>query len=161
VQDPVPQKTLYCSFCGKSQHDVRALIAGPTVFICDECVGICDDILEDREILNLIEADEESGDQAYPAASAHLRAKSTAEVTYCVERCRRGAERSRTELQTIRRMIAMRDGEPPTADDAAPLWLKGKTREDLVAGESRHERMLKRYEVALRMAAGVLEARGP
>lgn len=37
--------TLYCSFCGKSQHEVRKLIAGPTVFICDECVDLCTDIL--------------------------------------------------------------------------------------------------------------------
>jgi len=43
------KNTLYCSFCGKSQHEVRKLIAGPTVFICDECVDICLDIIaEDR-----------------------------------------------------------------------------------------------------------------
>jgi hypothetical protein len=41
------RKTLYCSFCGKSQHEVRKLIAGPTVFICDECVELCDDIVKD------------------------------------------------------------------------------------------------------------------
>src|SRR5262249_18475915 len=35
------KSTLYCSFCGKSQHDVRKLIAGPTVFICDECIALC------------------------------------------------------------------------------------------------------------------------
>ncbi|MDG6146392.1 hypothetical protein NF717_12180, partial [Lactococcus formosensis] len=35
------KSTLYCSFCGKSQHEVRKLIAGPTVFICDECVELC------------------------------------------------------------------------------------------------------------------------
>jgi ClpX C4-type zinc finger len=39
-------KTLYCSFCGKSQHHVEKLIAGPSVFICNECVGLCNDILE-------------------------------------------------------------------------------------------------------------------
>ena len=38
---------LYCSFCGKSQHEVRKLIAGPTVFICDECVELCMDIIDD------------------------------------------------------------------------------------------------------------------
>ena len=42
------KSTLYCSFCGKSQHEVRKLIAGPTVFICDECVELCNDII--REI---------------------------------------------------------------------------------------------------------------
>src|SRR6516164_4824011 len=40
--------TLYCSFCGKSQHEVRKLIAGPTVFICDECVELSKDILRDE-----------------------------------------------------------------------------------------------------------------
>ena len=39
------KNTLYCSFCGKSQHEVRKLIAGPTVFICDECVELCTDII--------------------------------------------------------------------------------------------------------------------
>ena len=41
------KKILYCSFCGKSQHDVRKLIAGPTVYICDECVELCMDIVSD------------------------------------------------------------------------------------------------------------------
>jgi ATP-dependent Clp protease ATP-binding subunit ClpX len=42
----VRKKTLYCSFCFKSQHDVRKLISGPaSVFICDECVGLCDAII--------------------------------------------------------------------------------------------------------------------
>jgi ATP-dependent Clp protease ATP-binding subunit ClpX len=40
--------TLYCSFCGKSQHEVRKLIAGPTVFICDECVELCQDIIREE-----------------------------------------------------------------------------------------------------------------
>jgi ATP-dependent Clp protease ATP-binding subunit ClpX len=39
------KNTLYCSFCGKSQHEVRKLIAGPTVFICDECIELCRDII--------------------------------------------------------------------------------------------------------------------
>ena len=38
------KSTLYCSFCGKSQHEVRKLIAGPTVFICDDCVELSNDI---------------------------------------------------------------------------------------------------------------------
>ena len=40
--------TAYCSFCGKSQHKVRNLIAGPTVFICDECVDLCVDIIKEE-----------------------------------------------------------------------------------------------------------------
>jgi ATP-dependent Clp protease ATP-binding subunit ClpX len=42
-----PEKLLYCSFCGKSQHEVKKLIAGPSVFICDECIDLCNDIIRD------------------------------------------------------------------------------------------------------------------
>ncbi|MEL0084098.1 MAG: ClpX C4-type zinc finger protein, partial [Gammaproteobacteria bacterium] len=42
------EKLLYCSFCGKSQHEVRKLIAGPSVFVCDECVELCNDIIRDE-----------------------------------------------------------------------------------------------------------------
>ena len=52
-------KLLYCSFCGKSQHEVKKLIAGPSVFICDECIDLCNDIVRD-EIAG--EAAEKTGD---------------------------------------------------------------------------------------------------
>ena len=52
----VDNKLLYCSFCGKSQQDVKKLIAGPSVFVCDECVELCNDIIRE-ELL-----DQESGD---------------------------------------------------------------------------------------------------
>ena len=42
------KNTLFCSFCGKSQHEVKKLIAGPTVFICDECVELCMDIIREE-----------------------------------------------------------------------------------------------------------------
>jgi ATP-dependent Clp protease ATP-binding subunit ClpX len=42
------EKVLYCSFCGKSQHEVKKLIAGPSVFICDECIELCNDIVRDE-----------------------------------------------------------------------------------------------------------------
>ncbi len=44
------EKLLYCSFCGKSQHEVRKLIAGPSVFICDECIELCNDIIRDEVV---------------------------------------------------------------------------------------------------------------
>ena len=52
-------KTLRCSFCGKTQHEVRKLIAGPSVFICDECIELCNDIVRDE-----VPADEEVGSAA-------------------------------------------------------------------------------------------------
>ncbi|KON80042.1 ATP-dependent Clp protease ATP-binding subunit ClpX [Azoarcus sp. PA01] len=50
------EKLLYCSFCGKSQHEVRKLIAGPSVFICDECIELCNDIIRD-EIAETVDAE--------------------------------------------------------------------------------------------------------
>ncbi|WP_373092527.1 ATP-dependent Clp protease ATP-binding subunit ClpX [Zhongshania sp.] len=56
-------KLLYCSFCGKSQHEVRKLIAGPSVFICDECVDLCNDIIREE----VQEAASEAGRDKLPA----------------------------------------------------------------------------------------------
>ncbi|HEY0901847.1 MAG TPA: ClpX C4-type zinc finger protein, partial [Micavibrio sp.] len=48
------KNTLYCSFCGKSQHEVRKLIAGPNVFICNECVELCMDIIREEDKTQLV-----------------------------------------------------------------------------------------------------------
>src|SRR5262245_47437134 len=50
------KNTLYCSFCGKSQHEVRKLIAGPSVFICDECVELCMDIIREGNKSSLVKS---------------------------------------------------------------------------------------------------------
>ena len=55
------EKLLYCSFCGKSQHEVKKLIAGPSVFICDECVDLCNDIIREE-----IQEQNDSGDSKLP-----------------------------------------------------------------------------------------------
>jgi ATP-dependent Clp protease ATP-binding subunit ClpX len=57
-----PEKILYCSFCGKSQHEEKKLIAGPSVFICDECIDLCTDIIQE-EIAKL---PKEEGDDSLP-----------------------------------------------------------------------------------------------
>ena len=66
-------KLLYCSFCGKSQHEVRKLIAGPSVFICDECVDLCNDIIREEIQEN---APEEASDRL--PTPAEIRTHSTA-----------------------------------------------------------------------------------
>ena len=55
-------KLLYCSFCGKSQHEVRKLIAGPSVFVCDECVELCNDIIREE----VAESTESTGETRLP-----------------------------------------------------------------------------------------------
>ena len=59
------EKMLYCSFCGKSQHEVKKLIAGPSVFICDECIELCNDIVRD----------EIAGDQDSKVAKSDLHSR--------------------------------------------------------------------------------------
>ncbi|MBO0764882.1 MAG: hypothetical protein J2P50_09885 [Hyphomicrobiaceae bacterium] len=163
-QNSAPQKsTLYCSFCGKSQHEVVALIAGPAVYICDQCVGLCNDVIADKEILSILQTDEANQSQEHPTAFEHIRAKSTADVAACVERSRKVAERLRNELHLIQGILAMRDGAPPAADILASprfVQLKDMTREDLLALEQQAKRAQKGYEDVLRIASAVLEARG-
>lgn len=59
-------KLLYCSFCGKSQHEVRKLIAGPSVFICDECVDLCEDIIREETLDDVVKSEE---DVSFPIPS--------------------------------------------------------------------------------------------
>ena len=64
---PAPEKrtdseTLHCSFCGKSQHEVRNLIAGPNSFICNDCVALCDAIVEDSELERHLKTPPADGD---------------------------------------------------------------------------------------------------
>ena len=160
------QDTLYCTFCGKSQHEVRALIAGPlSTYICDECVVVCNDVIEDKDdqtVFALMTADEDSGPPAYPAALAHLAGQSTEELVAFVERCRRGVQRHRLALDEIGFVLAARDrGQPDDDVLAAPRFarLKDESTSDLRAARQRHEGAVRRSEQALRMALDALGTR--
>jgi hypothetical protein len=165
VPDPAPPTpTLYCSFCGKSQHDVRALVSGPSSLICDECIGICNDIIEDREIWELLKADEAGGSQAGASAVAHVRGLSTEDVTTFAERSQRGVERSRVELLRIQHALAIQDGEVPEADELTlpeSSQKRIKPKDKLLRSKEGYERTLKLYEKMLRIATAVREERGP
>jgi hypothetical protein len=161
--DPAPMPTLHCSFCGKSQHDVRALVSGPTSLICNECVDICNDVIEDREIWELLKADEAAGNSLDASATAHIRGLSTEAVTTCAERSQRGVDRSRLELHRIARALAIQDGATPTADELAlpaSSQMRNKPKDELLRSKDGYERTLKLYERMLRIATAVREERG-
>jgi len=65
------EKTLFCSFCGKSQHEVKKLIAGPSVFICDECIDLCNDIIRDELPGNTLGAQPQGDALPTPAQLKH------------------------------------------------------------------------------------------
>jgi ClpX C4-type zinc finger/Glyoxalase superfamily protein len=152
-QGPTPQAVLYCSFCGKSQHEVNKLVAGPHVFICDECIDVCSDII-DEQLLRLIEGDE-----------ASARAMSTERLSHYVEHARKGEHRHRLALQGIEHMLALRRNGEPVDDDvltsSGMIHLKNKTNEELLAMQKYPQDQLKRYELALRTAMPVLNERKP
>jgi hypothetical protein len=173
AQDPGPdrpafnpglKKVLSCSFCGKTQHEVKKLIAGPSVFVCDECVGLCNEVIDDGEFLRLLKADEERGDRSYPAALAYLRGKSTDQLARFVEAHQKCAQRLRLELEQTKRVLAMRDNEvaPETDALATPrfAFLKSKTKQELLAFQHQFEPRLKLYEDAQPIVATVLGERG-
>jgi len=156
-QNPAPPKTLYCSFCGKSQHEVRKLIAGPEVYICDECVELCTDFvndLPDKDLSRLMEGGAENA-----------RNMSTEELARYVERGRMGVERNQLTLRGVQRKLAVMDGEVPAKDDILTLprfaYLRNKTREELMMLQQMARRQLSLYEEALRLAMTALGARRP
>jgi hypothetical protein len=163
-----PEQTLYCSFCIKSQHDVKKLIAGPSVYICDECVELCMGIIRDDvpiwKVLELIHAAEKSGSDPDRAALDHLRGRSAQELTSYMEQCRGFVEHNRQILHFIQRRLAMKDDEVPARDDilASPrfAYLKEKTTEELRAMRQGAQLALKRYQEALRLGATVLAQSG-
>jgi hypothetical protein len=150
-QGPTPQAVLYCSFCGKSQHEVNKLVAGPHVFICDECIDVCSDII-DEQLLRLIEGDE-----------ATARAMSTERLSQYVEHARKGEQRNRLALQRIESMLALRRNAEPVDDDilisSGIIHLKHKTTDELLAMQKFPQDQLRRCQQALRTATPVLNER--
>src|SRR5262245_62624008 len=126
--DPASPQTLFCSFCGKSQHEVRKLIAGPTAFICDECVDLCTDFVEpddERELFRLMKGTEESGRLCYPALLDRARRMPTEELAHEVERGRKGVRRSRVAWKDMERRLVPRASKPAVDNQALPRFQKG------------------------------------
>jgi hypothetical protein len=110
---PEPAKgesVLYCSFCGKSQHDVKKLIAGPNSFICDDCVGLCADIIEHGDVLAMLADDERAGGEAagYPKLAQYLAEQSNAHLNAYLAKMDRELIRMRDGLAGVEGAIEAR-----------------------------------------------------
>jgi ClpX C4-type zinc finger len=92
------KKPLHCTFCGKSQHEVRKLIAGPTVFICDECVELCMDIMGEENKSSLVKSRDGIPTQGDPQSSRRLRDRSG----FTQRRCSRSQSTINTSGSTTR-----------------------------------------------------------
>jgi hypothetical protein len=145
------EKLLYCSFCGKHQHEVKKLIAGPAAYICDGCVDLCVDFV-DEHLLRLVEGDETSA-----------RAMSTERLQHYVEHATKGAGRIRLALQRIETMLAHK-AKASTIDDGLLrstgfAQLKNKTSDELHVMQKHSQDQLERYERAVRTAAPIIDER--
>ena len=144
-------KLLYCSFCGKNQHEVNKLVAGPTVFICDECIDLCIDIV-DEQLLRLFGGDKQAA-----------RAMSIDRLQHYVEHAEKGVQRNRLALQRIERVLALRENRSATDSEISlsPSFaqLKDKTPDELRAMQSYPQAQLKSYERALRTATAIVDER--
>jgi hypothetical protein len=142
---------LHCSFCGKNQHDVSKLVAGPAVFICDECIDLCTDIVDEN--LNQLIAGNEEGARALP----------TDRLLHYVELARKIVERHRSMLQRIDRMIALRSNPSPM-DEQVPqsaifAQLRTKTSDELLAMKKISQDQISRYERVQRTATPIINER--
>ena len=144
-------KLLYCSFCGKNQDEVNKLVAGPAVFICDECIDLCTDIV-DEQLLRLIEGDE-----------AGARTMSTDRLQHYIEHAEKGAQRNRLGLQRIERVLALDQNRSATDSEISlsPSFaqLKNKTPDELRTMQAYAQAQLKSYEQALRTATAIVDER--
>jgi ClpX C4-type zinc finger/Glyoxalase superfamily protein len=155
---------LYCSFCGKSQFEAKKLIAGPTVFICDECVDLCDDIIEEeRGITGVLSEEEQSGKPLDELA----RAKSSEDLVAAKARFARSIERTQKALeqaQLVRNERAQgRPAEPLPADIKmrTPLsFLRTRSLEALDDQIARHRTYLARINRVFEAVSIVLRERG-
>jgi hypothetical protein len=146
-------KTLYCSFCGKSQHDVQSLIAGPSVFICNECVGLCDGILIGQRIRKDIAA-------AVPhaAAAEALSAYADDELLASQRGMSDWLDHLEWSVSQADAALAGEPGAPWRPDETAAK--RGWTR-DPNAGKSRdeirtHRANLERQQVQIRQSLDVV-----
>jgi hypothetical protein len=152
AQKPAQRDSLLCcSFCGKSQHDVKKLVAGPSVFICDECVDLCNDFV-DEQLLHLIEGNEESA-----------RALSTDRLFHYVEHASKVMERHRLRLQRIDKVIALRANVSTSNDEVLQsanfAQLRAKTSDELLTMKKASQQQLNRYEQVMRTATPIINER--
>jgi hypothetical protein len=100
VEKRPADETLYCGFCGKSQHDVKVLIAGPNTFICDTCVALCDDVVEDSELEQPLKQTSPDTDPV-SAMEAHLARYASEQLAAYLARAEDGVAKQQRALDTF------------------------------------------------------------
>jgi hypothetical protein len=154
-------KPMCCSFCGKTQHHVTILIAGPAVSICNECIELCGNILEDRQIDGLIA--DAPGRDAFAVTLEYIRSKSDDELSSYKPRAEDWRDYVRWSLrQATEALTRLETGVAWVPDEFASArgWSRdptaGRSREDILELCASLERQLALTAERLRAAEAVL-----
>ena len=150
---------MYCSFCGKPQQKVTMLIAGPEVFICDECVELCDDIIEDRQLAKLETEATARDPNADPLATVRerLSAMSTEHLAGRKQRTERWLHHCEWSLDQL---IAGLEGRPRERAASVKDPLAGKSPDQLKALRSEWEARREQVRQRLQITETILAERG-
>ena len=148
------ERTLCCSFCGKSQYDVDRLIAGPNSFICDECVGLCNDIVEHGAVTKLLVDDEREGGEAHPRVSAYLAARTDDQLRVYLAKMEADVAKTREGLRGMEDATEARaEGRP-----SGPAY-EGLSDDDLARRRGRLNKQLGATLKVFDIVTEALEAR--
>ena len=140
--------TVYCSFCGKTQHEVAKLIAGPDVFICDECVELCDDIVTDQ------------APEKYIEAQQALATKSTEELILLKAKAQAGLAQGRRLIALIRSVNMGAPADAPIHPNPQRRFILRKSPEERAAYLAAVEERIAGIQGVSETAAGLLAERG-
>jgi len=151
--------TLHCSFCGKPQQSVAMLIAGPAVSICDECVELCDDIIDDKALDKLEQEAKARDPNADPWAIVRerLAAMSTEQLSGRKQRTERWLHHIEWSLDQL---IAGLEGRPRERAASVKDPLAGKSPDQLRAQRSEWETRRDHVRKRLQLAEAILADRG-
>lgn len=152
TQAAAVDKTLWCSFCGKSQHEIQKLIAGPKVFICNECVALCAEIIDDEDLAKLL------GENRAHALD-RLRQRSVEELTAFIAQRQKEIDAGQASLAEISTRLSFADPKEAPAGDKRFGYLDGKGRDELLMFKTAAEERLRANESTLAAAKVVLAER--
>jgi hypothetical protein len=140
-------ETLHCGFCKKSQHDVKLLIAGPDTFICNECVAICDDVIEDNEVERHLKQPAPDADPV-TALEAYLAGRSSQQMTDYLERAEKRIAEQQQSMDDI-----------DAGGERLPGWLTTKPAPELAKIRARLAKQIGVGRKSVEIVGRVLAAR--
>jgi|SRR5215469_1124887 len=151
---------LRCTFCRRSANEIEALVAGPGVSICNECISLCTNVLEERNLTKLLDKDRAQGSKSDPSSTLleRLQERTTDQLVAYQREAHRRLDNTRTAIQAADILL----GEGPSAQlapGAMQEFLRTKSRKDLLATKSQMESNLSRTEATLRAVDEVLKVR--